>query len=185
MPRDLHNDLDAALAADRKAVRFLADLDYADTPTRAWTGLGNITWDGKTFVGVGNMAGMSEASERVRPQAGELQLTLNGVPLEQRLLAAAPQLYRGRRGTIYMALMTLDNPSTFIGEPFPWYAGLMDVMVTRETADTATIAVTIVDDLIDLKRPRVLYFTSEDQKRIDPNDTFLDHMPDGSTPLTW
>jgi hypothetical protein len=46
----------------------------------------------------------------------------------------------------------------------------MDVMTIGEQGDNCTIDLTAESRLIDLERPRLRRWTSEDQKALDPDD---------------
>jgi hypothetical protein len=52
----------------------------------------------------------------------------------------------------------------------------MDQMNIEESADTATIEVTVENKLVDLERARVARYTSGYQKSIYPNDLGLDFV---------
>jgi hypothetical protein len=52
----------------------------------------------------------------------------------------------------------------------------MDVMTIDETGETCSITLTAENRLIDLERPRVRRYTSEDQKSLHPNDKGFDFV---------
>src|SRR5690606_9335105 len=72
----------------------------------AWSGIGEIELDGKTFIGVGSLAGISVVSEKADGSAGGITLTLSGIdPDFTQYLIEQP--YRGARVDLYIG--TLDE----------------------------------------------------------------------------
>ena len=59
-------------------------------------------------------------------------------------------------------------------------------MSINDTGETLTISVSIESRLIDLERPRIWRYTSEDQKRVYPTDKGFDFVNDlQSKQIIW
>ena len=60
---------------------FLAiDLDFDGGNFVAWTGYGNLTFGGTTYVGGGDFLNISNVMESAEVQANNLTITLSGIP---------------------------------------------------------------------------------------------------------
>ena len=68
---------------------------------------------------------------------------------------------------------TIDGATV---DSYQIFSGRMDVMTIDETGETCSITLTAENRLIDLERPRVRRYTSEDQKSLHPNDKGFDFV---------
>lgn len=72
--------------------------------------------------------------------------------------------------------MLLDAEGAFVADPFPLWAGLMDVMEVTDGAE-ARIALTCESRLVDLERAEVLRYTDADQQAEYQGDRFFEYVP--------
>ena len=147
------------------AVEMLFDGNNA---LRLWTGVGEKIVGGDTYIGSGNLLSVSDIEETSEMSVRGATLSLSGIPSEVISLALT-EPYQGRVCNIYFGL---DSEGVF-NEIF---SGYMDQMNIEESADTATIEVTVENKLVDLERARVARYTSGYQKSIYPNDLGLDFV---------
>jgi hypothetical protein len=80
VPRNLDTTLAAELAKGSVRPCYLAELQFASGYQRAWTGVGPITWNGKTYSGLGELAGVGAIHESSGVQADGTTVTLNVLP---------------------------------------------------------------------------------------------------------
>ena len=85
--RDIDPSLVTILEGKNIDLALLAQMDFDSGILYMWTGLGDLVWDGKTFIGGGNVIGVSPTEETQDMQAKTLEFTLSGVPEEQIALA--------------------------------------------------------------------------------------------------
>jgi hypothetical protein len=124
----------AAAASPIAAPVVLVELDFASGFFRAWTGIGPLHWAGKVFEGLGAIGAVSEIEETVELRAVRLTLSLSPVPQDVVDIALAERSFRLRPARLWGVL--LDAEGAFVADPFPLWAGLMDVMeVTDDFAD--------------------------------------------------
>jgi len=138
---------------------------------RLWTGYGDLVFDNKTFVGGGNLLNVSEVEETSEIEAKGLTLTLSGVPSEL-IALTLNEPYQNRLMRLYVGAIKPDGSI----EHYQLFAGRLDVMNILEEGETATITVTVENRLIDLNRPRIRRYTSEDQKAIFVGDLGFDYV---------
>ena len=60
MTRSLGSNFDTALTADVVRPFFAIDLDFDDGNLRVWTGYGDLTIGGETYLGGGDIMSISE-----------------------------------------------------------------------------------------------------------------------------
>ena len=152
----------------------LVELGFASGPFRAWTGLGQLNWAGKVFEGVGSIGAVGEVEETVELRAVRLTLALSPVPQEVVDLALAERSFRLRPARLWGAL--LDAEGTFVADPFPLWAGLMDTMEVTDGAEPR-VALTCESRLVDLERAEVRRYTDADQQAEYPGDRFFEYVP--------
>ena len=169
--------VDAGVEADTLAESlypiFLVEMQFSGGTVNFWTGFGNLSWDGKTWAGVGNFGKVSPVEETIRVRAAGVKFVLSGIPSDI-LAIAFNQTYQGRPALFYFG--TLDVDAKLTGDPTLVFSGRMDVMEIDEQETTATISMTIENELIDLERPRVFRYTPEDHKKYFTDDTFFDQV---------
>jgi len=174
MSRTLSLAVAAACAAQQVAPAYLVELVFDSAPLRLWSGRGNITWSGKTFVGTGTLGGISEIEETAKIAANGIELSLSGIPSASISLALT-EPYRGRRAYVWLAFFNITT-GTMIANPVPVFAGRMDTMRVKDSGETSTIALSCESKLIDLERPRERRYTHEDQQDLFPGDLGLEFV---------
>ncbi|WP_245584050.1 hypothetical protein [Rubritepida flocculans] len=164
----------AAATAPVAAPVILCDLDFASGPFRVWTGLGQLSWAGHLFEGIGDLGVMSDVEETVELRAVRLTLSLSPVPQAVIDIALSERSYRLRSARLWLAL--LDEAGGFVADPFPLWAGIMDTM---EVVDGAEPRVTLSCEsrLVDLERAEVRRYTDADQQAEYPGDRFFEYVP--------
>lgn len=175
-------------------------------PLYLWTGLGDLVVDGKTYIGSGAMLHISEVTETSDIRAAGASVTLTGLSSDILALALS-QPYQGRICSIKFGILNANKEillkedafnilletgasiDVSVGDPnalITLFVGYMDQMMIEESAETCTIQMNIESKLIDLSRPRIFRYTSENQKALYPNDLAFDFIPDlQDAPLVW
>lgn len=80
MPRGLDPTMAAELAKGNVRPMFLGELTLASGVERVWTGVGPITWNGKTFSGLGELVSVGPITESSGVQADGTTVSLNVMP---------------------------------------------------------------------------------------------------------
>ena len=164
----------AAAASPIAAPVVLVELDFASGFFRAWTGIGPLHWAGKVFEGLGAIGAVSEIEETVELRAVRLTLSLSPVPQDVVDIALAERSFRLRPARLWGVL--LDDEGAFVADPFPLWAGLMDVMEVTDGTE-ARIALTCESRLVDLERAEVRRYTDADQQAEYQGDRFFEYVP--------
>ena len=172
MSRALSAEMLAVATADIVRPIYLVKAEFDSTPPEdrnlyLWSGFGDLTFNGKNYLGVGNLLSISAVDESTDLTASGASIVLSGI--QSPLLAIArDEDYQGRPITIYLG--ALDDTGDLIASPMVLFSGFMDVMTIAEAGETSTISVTAENKLIAFDRSYVRRYTAEDQKIDYPND---------------
>jgi len=80
----------------------------------------------------------------------------------------------------------LVEADELIADPITLFQGRMDQMQAKENGDTATIALTLESNLIDLNKARERRYTDQDQKSDYPSDLFFEYVTGlQNKSITW
>src|SRR6056297_3604265 len=176
--RDITTVVENALDDDVVYPFFAIELIFDSGPLRLWTGVGEATIDGDTYVGTGNLLSISSIEETTELAVRGATITLSGVPSEV-ISLALQSAYQGRVSNIYFGMFAkgslLKEDGTFIlledGSKIPLesqetgltqiFSGYMDEMNIEEAPETSTIELKVENKLIDLERARTRRYTNE------------------------
>ena len=172
MSRNLTTALNNEFTSQEMAPFMAIDLDFSGGNFLTWTGYGNITFGGNTYIGSGDIVNVNSVQETSEIKASGIQVTLSGIPSDL-ISSALTDPYQGRSAKIYLGII---NDGVIVADPYMIFGGHMDLMTIEDGGDTATIALTAESRLIDLDRARERRFTSEDQKIDFPNDKGLEFI---------
>jgi hypothetical protein len=184
MSRDLTNDFSNASVANTVAPVMLMKAEFDSGDVLAWTGYGTIVYDGDSYLGVGDFGGVDKVDESADLRANGAVLTLSGIP-SSLLATALGEEYQGRPITLFLGLLDLTS-GALIADPYAILSGRMDVMSIQEASDTATISLTVENNLIELTRSKERRYTHEDQQIDYPGDLGLEYVAGlQEKPLNW
>lgn len=158
----------AALAGESVELFYAVEMNFSTAPVRLWTGFGNRTIDGQTYIGAGTLLSISGIEEVADLSAKGIVLTLSGVDTSL-ISLALQEPYQGRSARVLLGVAGVND---FVEV----FAGLMDVMTLQEDGTSATIELTVESKLVTLQRPNVRRYTSESHKLRYPTDTFFDYV---------
>lgn len=173
MSRGLSTDFKNAAAAGAVVPALLGHFDFSGGIVRVWSGVGDLSWSGDTYTGLGDLVAVSPVQETNETRANSLSFTLNGIPsaLVTRILAEG---YRGRAAKLWLALF--NTSGAIIADPLLLFSGRMDQCKLADSGETATCTITAESRLVDLQRPRVRRRTDEDQKSLFPGDRGFEYV---------
>jgi hypothetical protein len=184
MARDLNAALSNAIVEPVVAPAFFFKAEFPNGTVAAWSGYGNITFGGDTYLGVGDFGGVDKVDETSNVRANGATFTLSGIP-SALVAAALLEEYQGRPCTLFLGALNLTS-GAIIGTPYPILSGRMDVMSIEEGADTATITLTVENNLIELYRAKERRYTHEDQQIDFPGDLGFEYVAGlQEKPINW
>lgn len=172
MTRNLHADVVTEIDGDAVAPILFFEANFDSGALRFWTGLGEFPggWDGKTWLGAGDVIKVSDIEETAEMRAAGAVFSVSGIPSALLSIALA-EPYQGRSAKCWLAFLT--DAGTLIGDPYLLFDGRMDVMEIEEGGQTATIKISAESKLIALQRAKNRFCTDQDQRADYPDDTFF------------
>lgn len=142
----------------------------------------SITFDGDTYLGVGDFGKISPVKEIGSIEATGITVGLSGVN-PALISIALNESYQGRVATLFIGL--LNEEHILVDTPMVLYKGRMDTMPII-LGKESEISVTIRSRLSDLFRPIVRRFNNQDQQERYTGDKGLEFVEELSTKeLRW
>lgn len=163
----------AQALAERKPIALLAAIDHPDGMFRAWTGVGELEFDGETWTGVGILGSISPVKRTSDLEIQELQFRLSGVPPNAATWLSSD--VRNRDASAWLAC--LDQKGQVIADPYPLIVSLMDYQ-TFAIDESAAPSITIIAQtgFYTLERAVDEVWSTEDQQSVYAADIGLDQM---------
>lgn len=198
MTRELTQTIINNLEAAEVQPLFAVEL-YFDTQTLyMWTGIGDLVFNGITYIGTGQFLEISELRETAEISAKGATVSLSGIPSNLISLAIS-EPYQGRKCKILFGLidanrqfLKLEDGSFLLAEDgsridvsqgavspvVEVFNGYIDQMIINEGADTSNITISVESRLIDLERARIFRFNDQNQKARYPTDRGFEFVED-------
>jgi len=162
---------------EKQVVRpiLMASFDFGESIDRAWSGVGQLEWDGHIWYGAGSLGKVSTVEETTELRATGASFQLSGIPADL-ITKVSTSPIQGRKARLYLAFME-DDFKTLIMDPVLIFDGRMDTVDIADSGDTATVTLTAESRLRDLERTRTRRYTDADQQGRFPGDKGLEYVP--------
>jgi hypothetical protein len=169
MPRSMSAAMLAALQSKELLPAIFVSMQFASGTVYIWNGLGNITWNGHTWTGVGSLGGISQIQDGAGVDASGITLTLSGI--DNSLLADVNQnLQLGLPVTVYLGLFDNASPTSLLADPLVAWAGRLDQSTVDVGGETATISINCEHRLVDMNVAVDRRYTHDDAQIDHPGD---------------
>ncbi len=152
---------------------FFVEIGFKSGDINLWSGVGDISFDSKTWTGAGQLLMIQPARETTGVVATGLTITLTGID-PTFLALALVEAQQNRPVTCLFGF--LDSSGAIITDPYQFFSGLVNFMTIDEGGRTATISVNAENDLIQLQRPRIRRYTDQDLQGEFDGDLGLIHI---------
>lgn len=144
---------------------YLVDVEFDVNPLRFSSLYSDLDYDGKTYIGAGNLGTISATQENSALEPSSVNLTISGVNPAV-LPTVFDQEYINRPASI--RLLVLDDNGGVVGV-LPYYGGLISDL-SLNFSSTSSIQISLADQLSVWSREKVSRYTDQDQKTRYPND---------------
>jgi hypothetical protein len=173
MARDLTDDFKVEIEGKLVRPIIFAFLDFVDDPVYIWSGVGTVSWNGHSWLGVGNLGGISAVQETADTIAQNITLSLSGIPTEY-LSDVIEAVKQNTDVQVWFGFLADDN--SIVADPYQVFRGHIDVPTITEGADTSTVSITCENPLIDLQRASGRRYTPDDQRIDYSTDKGFDYV---------
>lgn len=174
MSRSTTGAVATALAQPNVGLVVFVEIMFDSGPLRVCSAGYDVTWNSVTWLGIGQLGQVEEVRETESGEVTGLAFVLSGVPSAHIALALAEN-YQRRLVNLYVGFLNLPAHSV-LADPVLEWSGLLDQMAVADDNGSATIRVTAENELFDFDRPAPIYWTDEDQQKLQPGDTGLRFM---------
>ncbi len=168
MTRSIPAALVTALTQDAIQPFHAVEMNFDAGSVRLWTGYGNRTIEGNTYIGVGTLMGIAGIEEASDMSAKGITISLAASD-PSIISLALTEPYQGRTARVLFGEFSVTDVVEVFG-------GLMDVMSTEESAENVMLTLTIESKLVALQRSKVRRYTSANHKARHSGDTFFDFV---------
>lgn len=184
MSRDLTPGMAAAIAASTVRPFLLMQFTTTVTTVRYWSGIGELTVDGDTYTGSGNLISISPIEENTELTAAGITVKLSGVGVAP-IVQALAELRTGLPGLLKLGLF--DDGNNVISSPKTLFRGKLDgVAIDDKDPENPALVLAFESQLIDLKRPREYRYTNQSHRILYPDDSgfrFVEALQEKQ--ITW
>lgn len=170
MSRTIPSALLTALGQTNVAPFYAVEFDFDTAPVRFWTGYGDRTIEGNSYLGAGSLIGISGLEEVGDLSAKSATISLSGVPTELVSLALQ-EPYQNRACRILFGVVDVT-------EVIEVFGGFMDTMDIEDSGDSSIITLTVESKLVQLERAKERRYTHESQQSRYSGDTFFSFVSD-------
>tara|TARA_A100001011_G_scaffold361107_1_gene408962 strand:+ start:786 stop:1364 length:579 start_codon:yes stop_codon:yes gene_type:complete len=186
MARTLGTDFSAQLDSSSFTPFYAVSIGFSPNKLNLWTGYSDLFFDSETYVGSGNLLGLSNIEETSDIKATGMTLTLSGID-SNILSEVLTEDVQGITVEIYFGVLaTIDNETKMVDTPYKVFDGFIDTMAIQEGAVESIVRVSVENKLITLEKAKAKRYTDQDQKQLFSGDKgleFVDDLQDKS--LVW
>lgn len=129
-----------------------------------------VDWNGYTWLATWGL-GAVEATTETDTEIRGLRFTLSGVPASA-IATVLTEPVQGRAVTLRLAVLDANN---VVQVDVNAWQGTLDTLTLDDGRPLATVSVTAEHRLARWAVPKLVRFSVEDQRRINPADKFFEH----------
>lgn len=163
----------AALSGTTVLVAILVEMDLT-SPLYLNTSSMDLTINGTTYFGAGGL-GQIDAIKEAGTDLPQIRFSLAGVQPTSIALALLEPV-QGAAARIKLALF--DATTGALLATRLRYSGYLDVMSISDGVDSAVLSVTSESAMLDLLRPKSIYYSDSDQQALFPGDLAFQYVND-------
>lgn len=172
--RDIPSAVSNRLANDRQQVAYAVNLDFDSGDVNVWTGVGDFAGsDGITYTGVGELLSISNIEENNELASTNLTLSISGLN-EKIVEYATTENYSNRPVTLSMFFFHPDTTDEI--DKITLFKGRIDTLTVTD-GEAFNVIISCENKLVDLTKPKNLFFTPETQNFLHAGDKGLEFVP--------
>jgi hypothetical protein len=165
MGRTIDSGLMAAMSSGMLQPAFFAQLGFRSSTQYVWSGVGSITVDGQTYIGVGSLASVGAIAEGVEVNAAGTVVTLSGID-PTILNDCLTDIKSGATANVWFGAF---SGGALIAR-YLLFSGVVDKPSVTVQAETISISLALENRLLDLGRATQRRYTAADQQIQYPTD---------------
>ena len=167
MPRNMTQGFLGAMQGAVLRPALFVQAAFVSGPIYVWSGIGQITWNGQVWTGIGTLGSISTIEEGSTVAAKGITLTLSGIDASL-LNDVMTEFQVGL--PVSVTLGVFDTNNALIADPVCCFSGRMDQPTIDVTGTLATIAINCENRLVEMNVAVDRRYTDEDQQMDYPGD---------------
>jgi hypothetical protein len=167
MPRNMTQAFLGAMQGAVLRPALFVQAAFVSGPIYVWSGIGQITWNGQVWTGIGTLGSISTIEEGSTVAAKGITLTLSGIDASL-LNDVMTEFQVGL--PVSVTLGVFDTNNALIADPVCCFSGRMDQPTIDVTGTLATIAINCENRLVEMNVAVDRRYTDEDQQMDYPGD---------------
>tara|TARA_R100000353_G_scaffold24240_1_gene20876 strand:- start:4893 stop:5513 length:621 start_codon:yes stop_codon:yes gene_type:complete len=171
--RDIDSTISSRLANDQHSIAFGVSAEFDSGTLDLWTGVGDFTSGSTTYTGAGELLDISNIEENNELSSTNLTITISGLNSDI-VTYATTEDYQNRPLTLKMFFFHPDTAEEI--NNYVLFKGRMDTLTVND-GDTFSVIISAENKLIDLTRPKNLFYTPETQNFLHAGDKGLEFVP--------
>lgn len=163
---------------------LLFELAHPSGPLRLWTGLGTLQWDGKAWVGAGNLVKCTPVEETTEIQVARATFVMAAPELSAEAYAAIATPVTRLPARSWKAF--LDADGAVIDAVLRWRGYADAPVINDDESGQRTVSITVDGAVYNLTKPIGTVLSDEEQQARYPGDTGLSDMKNiADQQLVW
>lgn len=154
---------------------FAVELDLDTDPIRLWTGYGDKTISGHTYLGAGDLLVVSGLEEVNDLSAREVTITLNGLN-EDLVTLAFDTPIQNRPVRVYWGINGVTDEITGETVAVEVFTGRANTIPIEDSGESSTITLGVDSKLVILERSSKRRYTQESHKTRYSGDSFFSYV---------
>lgn len=160
MPRNLDPGIVTALVTGQIFMAHMVMLGFRSGVQYAWSGVGPITWNGMTFLGVGSLGTVGDINEGMDVKARGTTVELSGIDPKD-LSACLTDIQVGLPAKRWVGFFTEQGQ---LIAPYLLFSGQVDEAEITTGTDTVSITLNLESSMINHERASQRRYTTDDQR---------------------
>lgn len=159
--------IENALGSTEVHGAFLVYLNWPSGAARFWSGMGQLSWNGFTWSGVGTLGAIDKIADSIEKTDIGVELSLNYLDdgVRNEVNTNDPT---GRDASIYIAIV--DPATRTVTDAYELFAGYIDQVDMEDGGASGRIIVRLASELALLNRSTYYTLTHAHQQQLFPGD---------------
>ena len=161
MARSLTSVIRDQIISDSVELAFLAKFRFDSGDQNVWTGIGDLTFNGDTYQGIGNLGSVSSYKETQSLKAEGVSFGLSG-NIASNLSTALSEEFQNRICTLWLGFFDDTVSPGLLNDPTIIFQGRMDNMNINHGSETSIVEISAENILISLEHAVNRRYTPDD-----------------------
>ena len=183
MARELQSTIQTAVGQEIVETAFLIHLGFDSGTEYLWSGSGDMSWNGHTYVGAGEIGQLSGVTEGEDMKADVMTLTLNHIPtsgLGDLMVEITTNDPVGRPWSMHLA--TMDEGGITASQEIT--SGFMGAVSMRDGA-VGGITIELVNEAVLLNHTHIVRMDNDNQQNLYAGDLGCQFVTDLDDEIMW